>query len=726
MKNSILLTLLIIVLFSCNNSHDDLYDPTWVREQYQNQWDMQFGQIDPNQNWNMAKQIVANLSIKEDALSDYTFKIYTANPLCDADAKLMAKTKVTTNADGFANTSLSFDALAGKDRYYVVRVDAHGRRLLKAYEVKGNSFNALFGVSVSSRAVEMSDLPTMTCPYTLAQVDSLIANGYNLSNDGYEYTTEWNQLSKITNYSELPLIDKNMNGSLVAVISDEQNMLSTYTTDYFTKGAPVDDSQIYSKISNPITQAGTIKIVVADGGYLKFNNSNIVNMDVIVASGGTLELNSDFNMGTNARLIVMPGGIVIDKTTNGYSLENNDVSSLVYIGGTLKGMRKFLLNVGTTYIANTGLLEGEEINFAYAAVMTNWGKIDVNRITGNGYQGTINNGCLLRSDEKIQVDILNQNANTALECNEIYVNSITLRNNSIVRSQYLNVSWGGTVAYVGTDESSALISTEKINMGSPSMVNPSHLYIEANVYENSSTQWDLENSDAHIALVGESKFAIFPAYKGEELEKADCTGKGNIPTDYVPEQNDEAQTWIVACEDLGAVGDFDFNDIVFSVSHVAGVDTAYVTALAAGGTLSATLCHKTVGELGEMHSFFGFEDITLMINTGVGYEWNGRNNYKGVTKAIKVPVDFSMSANMGGFYLKIYNGDKEVETEIGPSQGTAPQMICAPENWKWPLELENIGDAYPDFGTWGAGYDPNGEWYKNGIAEKLYDVNTIY
>lgn len=701
-----------------------MYDPNWVREQYQNQWEMQFGEIAPDQNWNMAKKIEANLAIQEDALSEYTFKVYTANPLYETDAKLIAKTKVTTNAEGFAQTSLAFDVLTTSKSVYVVRVDDHGRRLLKAYELKDNTLDVRFGTTaLNSRAVEEGNLPTMTCPYTVEQVNNLIADGYDVKN-GLTYLNQYNSYSTLDAYNKLPLLC----GGTIAVVSDTQNALNTYVYEYYTKGPAQQDWQPYTEVYNPITGPGIVKVVVADGGYLKYNNQNIVGMDIIVASGGTLELNNCFNMGDNARLIVMPGGTVVDKTTYGYSLQNNAASSLVYIGGTIKNMRSFLLNVGTTYIAETGVLTGEEINFADVAVMTNWGKIDVARVKGNGNQGTLNNGCLLRSDELVQVSILNQNANTALECNTIYANSITLRNNSIVRSKNLNMNGNGAyIAYVGTDESSALISTQKITLASATTYKkPAHLYIEANEYADTNTSWGLDHSGVNNAKVGESKFAIFPAYKGEELEKADCTGKGNIPTDYVPEQKDETQTWIVACEDLGAVGDFDFNDIVFRVSHLAGNDTVHIQALAAGGTLQAVLCHEEAGELGEIHGLFGFTDVTMMVNTGVGYNWNGRNNYNGKVIDIKVPTDFTMATNMGGFYLKIYNGDKEVETEIGPSQGVAPQMICAPGDWKWPLEVVNIGDAYPGFGEWGAGYENGGTWYEGGVTENLYDENIIY
>ena len=109
-----------------------------------------------------------------------------------------------------------------------------------------------------------------------------------------------------------------------------------------------------------------------------------------------------------------------------------------------------------------------------------------------------------------------------------------------------------------------------------------------------------------------------------------------------------------------------------------------------------------------------------MINTGVDYEWNGVNNLSGPTIEVDVPYDFSMSDNMGGFYLKIYDGNGVLQTTIGPSEGTAPQMICVPSSWRWPTETVRIDTAYPSFGEWGQGYDPYGEWCSYSVWDFLY------
>ncbi len=727
-----LLAGLVSFLCACDNSHDDMYDAEWVREQYENQWKMNFGDIDPNQNFNMATQIKANLTIVEDALSEYTFKIYTANPLFDDNALLMAKTTVTTDAEGRAETSIAFDAVVGQQTYYVVRVNSHGRRLIKALTASNGVIDASFGFSLpraASRAAEMGALPTMEAPYTEAEVNKLIAEGHDLKN-GETYMAEWGQAVLLDSYYKIALATGNENGSFTTVISDTRNSLGTYDTGYYTKGEKVTfewlpDVVAYKAVWNQITELGTVKVVIASGGVLNYNNSGIANLDIIVAAGGTLNLNGTFDMGVNSRLIVMPGGKVVDNTTYGNSLKNNDVSSLVYNAGTIENIRSYLQNSGTTYIAPEGVLTGEEISFQNDnCVLTNWGKVDVKRITGNGKQGTINNACLLRSDEIIQVLFLNQAPSTAVECNEIHVNHVTLRENSLLRSKHLDMNGSGSfIDYVGASGSSALVSALWFGVNNANTKITGSVYVEAGEFESVDDRYAVEaTAPLGVATVGEADFAIFPVYKGDELKESDCTGGGNIPDAYVPDLGDESITWRLACEDLGSVGDYDFNDIVFDVTYVAGDDTAYVKPVAAGGTLRTHVCNRVANmTLGEIHELFGFDDITLMINTGVAYDWNGRNGFEGKTIKMKVPTNYSVSENMGGFYLLIENGNNTIyDVQIEPKEsGNIPQMICVPSDWRWPTETVNIGLAYPDFGLWGQNYG-NGTWYNTVETEYVY------
>lgn len=178
--------------------------------------------------------------------------------------------------------------------------------------------------------------------------------------------------------------------------------------------------------------------------------------------------------------------------------------------------------------------------------------------------------------------------------------------------------------------------------------------------------------------------------------------------DVVPE-------WIVACEDLGEKDDFDFNDVVFSVRHVAGSGVATVTPLAAGGTLETYLCRalpdgseSVVGDV-EWHLLFDEYDHTTMINsTSV--------THSARPIEIAVPEDFTLSAlpsqraNMGGFYLKVHRPGGSTDIVLPPvTPGIAPQMLLIPQPrdaegnatlWEWPRERRSIELAYPLFREW--------------------------
>ena len=171
--------------------------------------------------------------------------------------------------------------------------------------------------------------------------------------------------------------------------------------------------------------------------------------------------------------------------------------------------------------------------------------------------------------------------------------------------------------------------------------------------------------------------------------------------------------WLIAAEDLGAMDDFDFNDVVFEVEHVAGQLQATIRPLAAGGTLETYLMRdgEKVNAL-EWHALFG-HDINTMVNTG-------RATGKAKSFTIDVPADFTLTSsnrdasgnasheayrnNMGGFYLEVVREDGKVSTVEAPGAGEAAQMIMIfqkeDKKWCWPTERINIKTAYPRFVEW--------------------------
>ena len=181
-----------------------------------------------------------------------------------------------------------------------------------------------------------------------------------------------------------------------------------------------------------------------------------------------------------------------------------------------------------------------------------------------------------------------------------------------------------------------------------------------------------------------------------------------------PEPEPEAQSWSLACEDLGGTDDFDFNDVVFSVSYVSGQTTATITPLAAGGIYPAEILYngENICTDSEVHHLLGSESTSVMLNTTT-------KGSAGTPVTITVPEDFTITDGMGQFSIRVTIAGSSTNEVTAPGKGDIPQMICVPGTWVWPTERTRISDAYPDFGTWGANYSYDGTWYENVVDEKI-------
>lgn len=185
---------------------------------------------------------------------------------------------------------------------------------------------------------------------------------------------------------------------------------------------------------------------------------------------------------------------------------------------------------------------------------------------------------------------------------------------------------------------------------------------------------------------------------------------------------DAVMHYYYAFEDLGAIGDFDFNDVVLRVSApVSGVSS--VDLMAAGGTLPVKVLYgdRTLSE--EVHATFDV-DVKTMVNT----------NYETKDFASLGTVAIAADANMANLPFAIVVTDRETgaSTKVTASvenAGETPLMIVVSGysegddagKWFWAKERTNISTAYSAFGAWGANASSNKDWYhsyKNGAVYK--------
>lgn len=209
-------------------------------------------------------------------------------------------------------------------------------------------------------------------------------------------------------------------------------------------------------------------------------------------------------------------------------------------------------------------------------------------------------------------------------------------------------------------------------------------------------------------------------------------GNGTPPTPPV----EDKQSWIMACEDLGGNNDYDFNDVVFSISHMPGEPTAIIKPLAAGGTLASILYYNDQpinrnNIESEIHNLLGYEGTYTsgsynLLNTSRGHS----DEYKPIPVTITLTEEdrnATIEAIAQHISVRVVKRGTEVtddsRTEIAqivtrPEKGAMPQILLVPDTWIWPVERTSIKQAYPNFEDWV--YDSKStKWESNAVNSKL-------
>ena len=204
---------------------------------------------------------------------------------------------------------------------------------------------------------------------------------------------------------------------------------------------------------------------------------------------------------------------------------------------------------------------------------------------------------------------------------------------------------------------------------------------------------------------------------------------------HVGESGEDTSTpveYYYAVEDLGGSYDYDFNDVVFSVSHVSGVDHLHVVPLAAGGVLESFICYHGDGEdytSNEVHSYFGIgegssreyintTEFTMQPMKSISFKVPSNWSHTGIDGS---DADATGSTTDNGICVMVKQKTGDVHTVRTPEQGISPQMLILPMYWEWPTESTRIDAAYPGFGEWGAGYLQGTEWLETKDDSKVVE-----
>ena len=152
---------------------------------------------------------------------------------------------------------------------------------------------------------------------------------------------------------------------------------------------------------------------------------------------------------------------------------------------------------------------------------------------------------------------------------------------------------------------------------------------------------------------------------------------------------EEKNTQRIIVEDLGSIGDFDYNDLVFDayVYNQNGQTWAKIKLLAAGGTLPVYICG--CDEQKEVHNMFGVS-TTTMVNTK-----KGTVDKSAVEFTIKLKNVESSSFNANDIEVKVDNNGNVIP--LTSNVGKAPEKICVDTSFEWCDEKVNVNTVYPNF-----------------------------
>lgn len=251
-----------------------------------------------------------------------------------------------------------------------------------------------------------------------------------------------------------------------------------------------------------------------------------------------------------------------------------------------------------------------------------------------------------------------------------------------------NNVWDGTLSNPN-DPNSKVFHSDKIML----MTNQSTESFK--YHETISNKW----WDNHYVIIPGDM--IDPIVAGMYFVGFDYEAAGQDPNQIIPADG-YYNDWIVKitpglykdaqrviAEDLGAVGDFDFNDVVFDVRVCSPYYQPYtlITVQAAGGTMPLYIEGK------EVHELFGVETKT-MVNTGAKACTVAQFTINGAKEA----KDVKITVENGEITFNLENAD-------------APKKICVGTDYEWCAEKQNIKAKYPNYVKYVA--DPTyKDWYK--------------
>jgi hypothetical protein len=179
-----------------------------------------------------------------------------------------------------------------------------------------------------------------------------------------------------------------------------------------------------------------------------------------------------------------------------------------------------------------------------------------------------------------------------------------------------------------------------------------------------------------------------------------------------PEPEENIYTY---CYEDTEVGDYDLNDVVIKAKRISDTKVEY-SLIACGASdelyIKNIVSNSVINDQKEVHSLFGVTGRPF-INTIKGAEVIAP-----VVVTVTVPASFSLAdPNTAPI---VFNKTRNKTIELA-KVGQDPHGLMIPYDFKYPLELVCIKNAYLKFNEWGQNAITSTDWYKSPVKSNIYE-----
>ncbi|WP_300699429.1 LruC domain-containing protein [Bacteroides sp.] len=755
--NRILLLAVLLgsaILSSCKN---DVFNSEKVKATYQDKFPVK--DIDPTMDWKMTKQVKVAVSVNEDAMTNYTIRIYDADPLSDNSTAKVLATGVASNTQSF-NTVMDCPTVVNS--VFVCRTDAHKRNVVKHVPIVNDQIDTMFGGTIITRSTRANDVDIKIEQYTpvnsLDKVKSMLLKAKELQSN--------------TQFSA---------GSIYKISEDKEF------------SAPLK-GDIWGSSRGTLIICGKWE---PNGNNLKIPNG--INIYVMNEGEIIIPQNKSLTFDQQGYLGIFPGGKISGDDNSSLALpaQSGD-DKYFYNAGEIEDINFSTANNNSTTIYNCGEMNVKTIKCLH---FINQGHVKCDEIGSvNGANLTIDNGCYLEAE--MSNGDLNCGTGSRTEIGQFNLERAGWGTTTQIGSNaLLQIEEGSFTGNVKAPSSHfALIRIKKIKDISNFKTQGKIYYeIEKAVSFDDWRQEFLEalkNGDGSYSKWGESPIII---------PSGDCTGDGYKPDEDGSDVSTDPIPYTYVFEDnFPLVGDYDFNDVVLDVkisnlceeksNHIKQIQLdVTLTALGATKMLGAGLrivntpksAIRSITPAGDYNRFHNTLTSSTFFKFNAGsYMEDGDNNiviplfgnahqvFDGVQQGQMINTDPAgitskpftykiiieladqtkeepiISKDDLDFFIcyQYKNMQKRMEVHLyefrdygATAAGTIQQenldlagnntwAICVPE-FRYPKERINISNqkdnndcAYPKFLDWARNRNTNTDWYK----DPYINANNVY